>query len=91
MADQESFFLTYFSFQAIECTLAGIKFPGGDILSEEVTDVVYEFADNSRGLYVKVCHVYSNQPQCAKLTVLLDSLALKMEALCFPEKLVTVY
>lgn len=64
MADQESFFFTCFSFQAIECTLAGIKLPGGGIWSEEAIHVVCEFADNSHGLFVKVCHVYSYQPQC---------------------------
>jgi hypothetical protein len=60
MADQESFLLVFIS-QAIECSLAGIKSPLGDIWSEEATDAVCEFADNSRGLYIKVCHAHSYQ------------------------------
>jgi hypothetical protein len=63
MAEQESFFWPLFLFQAIECSLAGIKSPAGGIWSEEATDAVCEFADNSSGLYVKVCHVYSYQPR----------------------------
>jgi len=67
MADQQSFFLLVFLFQAIECTLAGIKSTADGIWSEEATDAVCEFADNSSGLYVKVCHVYSYQPRCGHI------------------------
>ncbi|PNF38037.1 hypothetical protein B7P43_G02372 [Cryptotermes secundus] len=44
-------------FQAIECSLAGIKPPDGGTWSAEATDVMYEFCDNSYGLYVKVCEL----------------------------------
>jgi len=67
MDDQESFFLLVFLFQAIECTLAGIISPADGIWSEEAIDVVCEFADNSSGLYVKVCHVCSYQPHCGHI------------------------
>jgi hypothetical protein len=58
VAVQETLFLVIL-FQAIECSLAGIKPPDGGTWSEEATDVMYEFCENSYGLYVKVCNMYS--------------------------------
>jgi hypothetical protein len=58
MAFQGTLFLVIL-LQAIECSLAGIKPPDGGTWSEEATDVMYEFHDNSYGLYVKVCNMYS--------------------------------
>lgn len=58
MAVQDILFLVIL-LQAMECSLAGIKPPDEGTWSEEATDVLYEFCDNSHGLYVKVCNMYS--------------------------------
>jgi hypothetical protein len=51
---ETSFFVILF--QAIECSLAGIKPQDGGTWPEDATDVMYEFCDNSNALYVKVCN-----------------------------------
>jgi hypothetical protein len=58
MSVQDTLFLVIL-LQAIECSLAGIKPPDEGTWFEEATDMLYEFCNNSYGLYVKVCNMYS--------------------------------